>query len=107
MSAAGAPCYADQLGARLELLGMRLHPTGGVVDVHQGGRIASCALPKVQGSNGDASTGQPLMMNLAAGAVVLGPDTAMQLDHCRKRPFATRPVKPRQKRLVAVTEIFH
>jgi hypothetical protein len=47
------------------------------------------------------------MMHLAAGAVVLGPDTAMQFDHRRERAVTLRPIQPHQQRLVAMAEIFN
>ena len=86
---------------------MRLREADGVVDVDQRIRIAARTLAEVERRDGDAVVGEPFVVRLAAGAIVLGPDPAVQFDQRRERPRAVRLEQPHQQRLVAMTEIFH
>jgi hypothetical protein len=106
MAAARLARDADEVRARLELLGMQLDPADRVVDIRQRQRIgALLGGAPVERDDDHAVAGQHLVADLVGVAVGHAPGAAMQIDQRRKRPLAARLVHLRQQRPVAVAEI--
>ena len=107
MAAARLAGDADEVGAGLQLLGVRLDPADRVVDVGERLRIGALgAAAPVERHHDDAMAGQHLVAHLVGQAVGQAPGAAVQVDQRRERPVAARLEHARQQRLVAVAEIF-
>src|SRR5215510_4692778 len=85
-----------------------LTPAEPIVDVGQRGWIRGHRRhAKIQGRHDHTLLSQSFVAYVAVQAIPPDPRPAMQFDHDRERPAATRLEETRQQGFVAVSEIFH
>src|SRR4051812_31851419 len=105
MAAARLSRRADQVGTRVQLGRVRLHPADRIVDVGERGRVAIARMAEVDRCDSEASARKAFGIDLALVQIAVAPGATMYFYHRGERASTLRLEQPRHEPPVAVAKI--
>src|ERR1700761_1515443 len=102
MAAARLSRDPHQIRPRVQLRRIRLHPADRIVNVGQRRRITVTCVAEIDRRHGEASTYEPLPIDLAFIQIAIAPGAAVHLDNSRERSLSLRLEQPGHELAIAM-----